>query len=139
MDKICGWEDEKWVGSKCAASMWIYTKGVVTGWQKPTPEMEEHLKRTFVVHYGMYELGLCWNLRRSRVGCRKHNCPARRSDGRGIGLRKLWPVCVAMAHAVVLCFNTVKSNIGKCQDQLSFPAMQVTSSHVSIQFDSPAS
>ena len=28
---------------------------------------------------------------------------------------------------------------GTCQDQLSFPAMQVTSSHVSIWFDFPAS
>ena len=28
---------------------------------------------------------------------------------------------------------------GACQDQLSFPAMQVTSSHVSIWFDFPAS
>ena len=28
MDKFCGWEDdEKWVGSKIAARMWIYTKG----------------------------------------------------------------------------------------------------------------
>ena len=28
---------------------------------------------------------------------------------------------------------------GACQDQLSFPAMQVTSSHVSIWFHFPAS
>ena len=46
MDKICGWEDEEnWAGSKFAACMWIYTKGVLIGWQKPTPEMEEYLKR----------------------------------------------------------------------------------------------
>ena len=46
MDKICGWEDEdKWVGSEFAACMWIYTKEVLTGWQKPTPEVAEYLKR----------------------------------------------------------------------------------------------
>ena len=40
MDKVGGWEDEegeqeKWVGSRLAASMWIYTKAVVCNWQKP--------------------------------------------------------------------------------------------------------
>ena len=31
MDKISGWEDEeKWVGSKFGACMWIYTKRVLT-------------------------------------------------------------------------------------------------------------
>ena len=46
MDKICGWEDEEtWVGSKFAACMWIYNIGVVTGRQKPTPEIQEYLKR----------------------------------------------------------------------------------------------
>ena len=48
MDKICGWEDEETRGSKFAACMWIYTKGVLTSGQKPTPEMEEHLKRRFL-------------------------------------------------------------------------------------------
>ena len=41
MDKISGWEDEeKWVGSKFAACMWIYTKRVLAGGQNPTPENE---------------------------------------------------------------------------------------------------
>ena len=49
VDKICGWEDEeKWVGSKFAACMWICMKGVLTDWQKPTPEVEEYLKRRFL-------------------------------------------------------------------------------------------
>ena len=42
MDKICGWTDEeKCVGSKFAACMWIYTKGVPSEWRKPTPEMRK--------------------------------------------------------------------------------------------------
>ena len=46
MDKIQGWTDEeKWVGSKFAACMWIYTKTVLTERRKPTPEMLEYLKR----------------------------------------------------------------------------------------------
>ena len=46
MDKISGWEDEeRSVGSKFAACMWIYTKRVLTGGQNPTPEMEEYMKQ----------------------------------------------------------------------------------------------
>ena len=34
MDKICGWiAEEKWMGSKFAACMWIYTKMVLTEWR----------------------------------------------------------------------------------------------------------
>ena len=45
-DEIRGWEDEeKGVGSKFAACMWVYIKEVLTRGQKPTPEMEECLKR----------------------------------------------------------------------------------------------
>ena len=114
MDKIYGWEDEEtWVGSKFAACMWICTKVVLTGWQKPTPEIEEFLKRrllSIVLRVNLVCAGTCddheW-----RLG--KHNWRARRSDGRRIGLRKLCPVCGAMVHAVVLCTNTLKSNIGK--------------------------
>ena len=40
-----GKDDEKRVGSKFAACMWIYTKEVLTKGQKPIPEMEEYLKR----------------------------------------------------------------------------------------------
>ena len=29
MDKVEGWNEEKWVGSCLAASMWIYTKAVL--------------------------------------------------------------------------------------------------------------
>ena len=29
MDKVEGWNEEKWVGSYLAASMWIYTKAVL--------------------------------------------------------------------------------------------------------------
>ena len=46
MDKIHGWSDEeKWVGSKLAACMWLYTKMVLTECRKPTSEMQEYLKR----------------------------------------------------------------------------------------------
>ena len=38
MDKIHGWiDEEKWVGSKFAACMWIYTKVLLTERRKPTP------------------------------------------------------------------------------------------------------
>ena len=56
MDKICGWEDEeKCVGSKFAECMWVYIKGVLTGWQKPTPEVE-YLERRLL------STMLCMNL-----------------------------------------------------------------------------
>ena len=56
MDKICGWEDEeKWVGSKFALCMWMYTQEVLTSRQKPTPEMEEYLKRRLL------SIKLCMN------------------------------------------------------------------------------
>ena len=29
MDKVEGWNEEEWVGSEFAASMWIYTKAVL--------------------------------------------------------------------------------------------------------------
>ena len=46
MDESYGWKDEdKPVGSKFAACMWIYTKEVLTRGQIPTPEMEEYFKR----------------------------------------------------------------------------------------------
>ena len=68
MDAIDGWEDEeKRVGSKFAACMWIYTKAVLTRGQILNLEMEEHLKKRM--------LGLCWHFRGSRVGVRKHNYP----------------------------------------------------------------
>ena len=40
-----GKDDEKRVGSKFAACMWIYTKEVLTRGQILTPEVEEYLKR----------------------------------------------------------------------------------------------
>ena len=54
--------------------------------------------------------------RRERAKDREHTTAAR------LSMRK----CIRMAE-------------GACQDQLSFPAMQVTSSHVSIWFDFPVS
>ena len=46
MDETYGWEDEeKRVGSKFAACMWIYTKEVLTRGPIPTLEMEQCLKR----------------------------------------------------------------------------------------------
>ena len=74
MDKICESEDEeKRVGSKFAACMWIYTNEVLTRGQIPTPEMEEYLKKRMMSI--MHELGLCWHFRGSRMGVRKHNYP----------------------------------------------------------------
>ena len=35
IDKVEGWNEEKWVGSKFAACMWIYTKRVLTGGKNP--------------------------------------------------------------------------------------------------------
>ena len=46
MDKIREWEDEeRWVGSKFAACMWIYTKEASTGGQILDREQEEYLKK----------------------------------------------------------------------------------------------
>ena len=56
MDVIYGWEDaEKRVGSKCAASIWIYTKEALTQRQLPNPETEEFLKKR------MMSIMLCMN------------------------------------------------------------------------------
>ena len=56
MDAIYGWEDEeKRVGSKFAACMWIYTKAVLTTGQILNLEMEEHLKKR------MMSIKLCTN------------------------------------------------------------------------------
>ena len=46
MDKIRGWEDEgRWVGSKFAARMWIFTLEPLTGGQMLDWEREEYLKK----------------------------------------------------------------------------------------------
>ena len=46
MDKIRGWEDEeRWVGSKFAACMWIYAKETWTKGQNFGPEQEEYFKK----------------------------------------------------------------------------------------------
>ena len=46
MDAVCGWEDEeKIVGSKFAACMWIYTKEVLTRGHILNREKEEYLKK----------------------------------------------------------------------------------------------
>ena len=36
MDKIGGWEEETWVGSRFPASMWMYTKAVICNGQQAT-------------------------------------------------------------------------------------------------------
>ena len=46
MDEIHGWKDEeKRVGSKFAARMWIYTEEALTKGQLPNPAMEEYLRK----------------------------------------------------------------------------------------------
>ena len=56
MDKICGWEDEeKWVGSKFAACMWIYTKGCVDKWAKT------HSRNVGVLEATLLPIMLCMN------------------------------------------------------------------------------
>ena len=45
IDEIYGWEDEeKTVGSKFAACMWIYTREARTKGQVPNPAMKEYTK-----------------------------------------------------------------------------------------------
>ena len=56
MDKIRGWEDDaRWVGSKFAACMWIYTEETLTGGQILDREQEEYLKKR------MMSIMLCTN------------------------------------------------------------------------------
>ena len=38
MDKVEGWNEEKWVGTKFAACMWVYTEAVLCDGQGPTQE-----------------------------------------------------------------------------------------------------
>ena len=44
MDKIEGWEEESWVGSRFAASIWIYTKAVICNGQN---NMQDHWLQLF--------------------------------------------------------------------------------------------
>ena len=85
MDAMYGWEDEqKRVGSKFAACMWIYTQEVLTRGQILNPEKEEYLKKRIMSIMAMHKLGLCLHFRRSRMGVRKHDCSAcGRNDGHG--------------------------------------------------------
>ena len=50
------------VGSKFAACMWIYQRGVDT-WAKTNSRCGGVLEATYAVHDAMHELGLCWNFR----------------------------------------------------------------------------
>ena len=66
------------------------------------------------VHYAVHKLGLCWYFRWSRVGVRKHKCPAcGRSDGHGTGLRDWYSVCGTVVHVMVFSTNKFESNMGK--------------------------
>ena len=38
MDKVEGWKEEEWVGSRFAGCMWIYTEAVLCDGQGPTQE-----------------------------------------------------------------------------------------------------
>ena len=40
MDKVDGWNEEKWVGSYFAASMWINTKAVFCDGRKRDPPLD---------------------------------------------------------------------------------------------------
>ena len=45
MDKVGRWNEEKCVGSKCAASMWIYTKAVLCdGRGRPPQDLRQMLR-----------------------------------------------------------------------------------------------
>ena len=56
MDAIYRWEhEERRVGSKFAACMWLYTKEVLTRGHVLNPEMEEYLKK------GVMSIMLCTN------------------------------------------------------------------------------
>ena len=67
MDKIRGWEDEeKSVGSKFATCMWIYTKNALSRTNTKSSNGGVFEEAT-IVHYAEHELGLCWNIRRSRM------------------------------------------------------------------------
>ena len=107
MDNIYQWEEEeKWLGSKCAARMWIYTKCVLCDGQEFT---QEYMKRrmlsimpgvnrvceeAFEEHEWVSELTISMQEGRS-VG--------------GSGLRNRYPLRGAVEHAVVLSALAVKS------------------------------
>ena len=44
MDKVEGWNEEEWVGSKFAACMWIHTKAVLCdGHRRPPQDLRQML------------------------------------------------------------------------------------------------
>ena len=48
MDKIGGWEEENWVGSRFAARMWIYTKVMICNGQNNMQEYRRHKCRSIM-------------------------------------------------------------------------------------------
>ena len=55
MDKIGGWEEEDWVGSRFAAGMFIYTKSGDTQRSKQHAELQAI---QILIHHGSSELGV---------------------------------------------------------------------------------
>ena len=109
LGKICGWQDEeKLVCSVFAACMWIYTKGVLTEWGKPTPEMQEYLKRR------MLSFVLCVNwVCEGAFDDHEWVSVSTIAMQENLRLRSLYSVRGAMVHVVVFRAHTVKSNIGR--------------------------
>ena len=75
IDKIRGWEDEeKRVGSKFATCTWVDLHQGSFGKRTNTKSSNGGvLEEANVVHITLRELGLCWNIRRSRMGVREYN------------------------------------------------------------------
>ena len=78
MDKIWVWVDEeRWVGSKFAACMWIYTKEALTERTDTRQGTRRISEETHDVYYVLHKLGLCRYVRRLRMGVIKDNYPTR--------------------------------------------------------------
>ena len=103
MDKISGWEDEeRWVESKFATCMRIYTSKGVDRRARSHSRNGEILEGTLDDHCVMHELSMRRYFRQPRVGIRKYNNRKRRSDGSSFGLRDLYSVCGTVVYDMVL-------------------------------------
>ena len=77
MDKLEGWNDEKWVGSMFAASMWIYTKAELCDWRGRDPPMDLRKKFTIIMESASWvttDYGSMSGSRSTTLSGKKRHC-----------------------------------------------------------------
>ena len=101
MDKIDGWEEEeKWVGSRFAACMWIYITAVLCLWRSGIHA--RILEAKALIHHGKRQLSLRRSHGRTRVGFWNHHFHAGKRHFGGI---ELWNWCFLWSSGGLMWFS----------------------------------